>query len=56
MSRTMFLLLGTTAILRFAMSLRYNWTRMDFDSFALKALITNAYTVIYDVISGLRVM
>ena len=56
MSRTMFFLLGATAILRFAMSLRYNWTRMDFDSFALKALITNAYTIVYDVISGLRVM
>ena len=56
MSRTMFLLLGATVLLRFAMSLRYNWTRMDFDSFALKALITNAYTIVYDVISGLSVL
>lgn len=53
MSRPMFFLLGATAILRFAMSIRYTWTRVDFDSFALKALITNAYTVVYDVISGM---
>ena len=56
MSRTMFLLLGTTAILRFAMSIRYTWTRLEFDEFALKVLLTNVYTVVYDVISGLRAM
>lgn len=56
MSRTMFLFLGTVAILRFGMSLRYNWTRMHFDVFVLKALITNAYTVIYDTIRCLRAL
>lgn len=56
MSKAMFLFLGSIAILRFAMSLRYNWTRMDFDGFVLKALITNAYTVIFDTIKGLSIM
>ncbi len=56
MSKAMFLFLGSIAILRFAMSLRYNWTRMDFDAFVLKALITNAYTVIFDTIKGLNIL
>lgn len=51
-NRTMFYALGGLAILRFAMGLRYTWTRMDFGGFIINSMFTNIYGILIKIFSG----
>lgn len=51
-SKVMFFILGGLALLRFAMSLRYTWTRMNFDIFIINSLFTNIYTIVFRLLFG----